>query len=117
MNSNSNSSKKGGPDIFTSIITNFPCELCPKIFIDNDNVIYMISVRHGFTLNVTIFIILPTNIYVQACNEPWYCHCGTNTLFAFGNLNNENFLAFISSNSNEKFKKFSDSQTTPRFST
>lgn len=39
MNSNSNSSKKGGPDTFTSITTNFPCELCLKNVIDNDNVI------------------------------------------------------------------------------
>ena len=34
--------------------------------------------------------------YQQGCNEPWYCLSCTNTLFPFGNLNNQNFLTFIS---------------------
>ena len=33
--------------------------------------------------------------YLQGCNEPWYCLSCTNTLFPFGNLNNQNFQTFI----------------------
>ena len=36
--------------------------------------------------------------YLQGCNEPWYCLSCSNTLFPFGNLNNQNFLNFIGNN-------------------
>ena len=46
---------------------------------------YVISVKHGSTLNVTNLIILITN---------------TTILFPFGNLNNQKFLVFINNNNN-----------------
>ena len=36
--------------------------------------------------------------YLEGCNEPWYCLSCSNTLFPFGNLNNQNFLNFIGNN-------------------
>ena len=37
-------------------------------------------------------------MHLQGCNEPWYFLSCTNTLFSFGNLNNQNFLNFIGNN-------------------
>ena len=45
---------------------------------------------------------------LQGCNEPWYCLSSTNTLFPFGNQNNQNFRTFIDNNNtvnNNKKKK------------
>ena len=36
--------------------------------------------------------------YIKGSNEAWYCLSCTNTLFLFGNLNNQNFLKFIGNN-------------------
>ena len=36
--------------------------------------------------------------YLQGCNEPWYCLSCTNTLYPFGNFNNQNFLNFTGNN-------------------
>ena len=36
--------------------------------------------------------------YLQDWNETWYCLSCTNTLFPFGNLNNQNFLDLIDNN-------------------
>ena len=52
----SNNSKKREPD---TMIRKFPCTLCPKIVIDNDNAVLC---DQGSVLNVTILIILITNI-------------------------------------------------------
>ena len=56
----SNSSKKQGPD---TTITKFPCKLCPKMSVTVIMQFYVISAKHESTLNVTILIILITNIY------------------------------------------------------
>ena len=58
---------------------------------------YVISVKHGSTLNVTMLIILITNIYKVATNHGISC---TTMLFPFGNLNNQKFLGFINNNNN-----------------
>ena len=55
----SNSSKKREPD---TTIAKFPCKLCSKNVSDDDNAILCDFVKHGYTLNVTILIILITNI-------------------------------------------------------
>ena len=36
--------------------------------------------------------------YIKGCNELWYCLSCTNTLFPFGNFNNQNFLNSIGHN-------------------
>ena len=56
MNSKNNSSSNKGKSIF-------PCKLWPKNVTDNDDAIYVTSVKHGFTSNVTILTILTVNIY------------------------------------------------------
>ena len=58
---------------------------------------YVISVKHGSTLNVTMLIILITNIYKVATNHGISF---TTMLFPFGNLNNQKFLGFINNNNN-----------------
>ena len=59
--------------------------------------------------------------YLLGCNEPWYYLPYSNTLFPFGNLNNQNFLNFIGNNntitsSETKFKQFPAFETTTRLS-
>ena len=62
---------------------------------------HVISVKHGSTLNVTILIILITNIFgYKGCKEPWHCLSCSTRLFPFGNLNNQKFLGFINNNNN-----------------
>ena len=59
---------------------------------------YVICVKHGSTLNVTILIILITNIYKVAMNHAMVLPLYTRMLFPFGNFNNQKFLGFINNN-------------------
>ena len=91
MNSkNSSSSNKQTESIF-------PCKLCPKNVTDNDNAILcdLCQTRVHIKCNRLNYMDYK---YLQGCNEPWYCLSCSNTLFPFGNLNNQNFLNFIGSN-------------------
>ena len=74
----------------------FPCKLCPKNaknMTDNDNAILcdLCQTQRHTKCNHLSYIDYK---YLQGCNEPWYCLSCTNTLFSFGNLNNQTFLNF-----------------------
>ena len=90
MNSNNNSSKKQREPIF-------PCKLCPKNVTDNDNAILCNLCQTWVHIKSNHLNYMDYR-YVQGCNEPWYCLSCSNTLFPFGNLNNQNFLNFIDNN-------------------
>ena len=88
MNSKNNSSiSKGEPK--------FPCKLCLKNVTDNDNAIWCDLCQTWVHIKCNHLNYMDYK-YQQGCNEPWYCLSCTNTLFPFGNLNNQNFLTFIS---------------------
>ena len=92
MNSKNNSSsinKQGEPI--------FPCKLCPKNVTDNDNAILCDLCQTWVHIKCNHLNYMDYK-YLQGCNEPWYCLSCSNTLFPFGNLNNQNFLNFIGNN-------------------
>ena len=57
---------------------------------------YVLSVKHGSTLNLIILIIMITKGY----KEPWSCLSCSIMLFPFGNLSNKNCLGFINNINN-----------------
>ena len=90
MNS-SNSSKKRKPD---TIITQFPCKLCPKNRSDNDHAILCDLCQTWVHIKFNHLNCIDYK-YLQGFNEPWYCLSCITMLFPFGNLNNQRFLGFI----------------------
>ena len=64
-NTNNSSKKRGVPDSDTTIYVNYALKMSVTTIIK----FYVISVKHGSTLNVTILIILITNIYKVAMNH------------------------------------------------
>ena len=62
----SSSSRKRGRNYF---VTKFPCKLCLKMSVTMIMQFYLISVKHGSTLKVTILIILITDIYNVVTNH------------------------------------------------
>ena len=90
MNSKSISNINKGEPIF-------PCKLCPKSVTDNDNAI-LCDLCQTWVLIKCNHLNYMAYKYLQGCNEPWYCLSCSNTLFPFGNLNNQNFLNFIGNN-------------------
>ena len=112
MNSKNSSSRNKGESIFS-------CKLCPKKLLHEDAILrdlcqtwVHIKCNH---LNYIDYKDL------QSCNEPWYCLSSTKKLFPFGNLNNQNIPTFFGNNNTinskeAKFKEFSASEITPRFS-
>ena len=67
-NTNNSSKKRGGHDSDTTI-TNFHVNYALKMSVTMIMQFYVISVKHGSTLNVTILIILITNIYKVVMNH------------------------------------------------
>ena len=90
MNSKNNSSSNNGEPIP-------PCKLCPKNMTGNDNAILYDLCQTWVHIKCSHLNYMDHK-YLQGCNEPWCCLSFTNTLFPFGNLNNENFLNFIGNN-------------------
>ena len=72
----------------------FPCKLCPKNVTDNDNAILCDLCQTWVHIKCNHLNYMDYK-YLQDWNEPWYCLSCTNTLFPFGNLNNQNFQTFI----------------------
>ena len=91
MNSRNNSSinKQGEPI--------FPRKLCHKNVTDFDNAILCDLCQTWVHIKCNRLIYMDYK-YLQGCNEPWYFLSSTNTLFPFGNLNNQNFLNFFGNN-------------------
>ena len=87
MNSNSNSSSKNGESLF-------PCKLWSKNLNDNDDTILYDLCKTCKQCNHLNCIDYK---YLQGCNKS-YVSCLINALFPVGNLNNQNFLAFIADN-------------------
>ena len=75
----------------------FRCKLCPKNVTDNDNAILCDLCQTWIHIKCNHLNYMDYK-YLQGCNEPWYCLSCSNTLFPFGNLNNQNFLNFIANN-------------------
>ena len=75
----------------------FPCKLCPKNVTDNDNAILCNLCQTWVHIKCNHLNYMDYK-YLQGCNEPWYCLSCSNTLFPFGNLNNQNFLNFTGNN-------------------
>ena len=75
----------------------FPCKLCPKNVSDNDNAILCNLCQTWVHIKCNHLNYMDYK-YIQRCNEPWYYFSCSNTLFPFGNLNNQNFLNFIGNN-------------------
>ena len=59
MNSNNNSKKRGPIPLLQSFHVNYALKMSMTMIMQ----LYVIFVKHGSTLNVTILIILVTNIY------------------------------------------------------
>ena len=102
---NSNSSKKGIP--------RFPWKPYPKSVSGNDDAILCDLFQTWVNIKCDHLNYYDCK-YLQGCNKPWYCLSCTNTLFTFGNLNNQIFLAFFSGNVSEK-RQLSDYEIFPRF--
>ena len=97
MNSNSNSSKKGGFDISTSIITKFPFKLCSKNVSDNAKAILRSLMDHIKCNHLNH----NDKKYLQDFNEPWYCLSCINMHFPLVNSSSQKWVAFISNNSKQ----------------
>ena len=78
------------------LLQNFHVIYAPKMSVTMIMQFYVISVKHGSTLNVNLNYI--DYKYLQGCNEPWYCLSCTTMLFPFDNLNNQKFLGFVNNN-------------------
>ena len=93
MNSKSsnNNNKKG------ELTATFSCKLCPKNISDNDHAILRVLCQTWVHSKCNHLSYIDYT-YLQSCDKPWYCLSYTNTLFAFGNLNNQNCLTFTGDN-------------------
>ena len=90
MNSKKNSSSSTGQPIFSG-------KLCPKNVTDNENAILCDLCQRWVHIKCNDLNYMDYK-YLQGCNKPCYCLSSTNTLFPFGNLNNQNFLNLIGNN-------------------
>ena len=90
INSKNNSSSNKGEPIFH-------CNLCPKNVTDNDNAVLCDLCQTWVHIKCNHLSCLDRK-YLQGCNKPWYWLSCTNTLFPFGNLNNQSFLNLIGNN-------------------
>ena len=75
----------------------FPCKLCPKTVTECDNAILCDLCQSWVHIKCSHLNYMDHK-YLQGCNESWHCLSCSNTLFPFGNLNNQNFLNFIGNN-------------------
>ena len=88
-NNNSSINKQGEPI--------FPYKLCPKNVTEKENAILCDLCQTWVHIKCNHLNYMDYK-YLQGCNEPWYCLSCSNTVFPFGNLNNQNFLNFIGNN-------------------
>ena len=74
-----NSSSTTKNEDLMQLLQNFHVIYAPKMSVTMIMQFYVISVKHGSTLNVNHNYI--DFKYLQGCNDPWYCLSCTTVLF------------------------------------
>ena len=79
------------------MIQQFPCSVCHKSIGDKENSIFCDLCKLWVHIKCSKLSYIDYQ-YLSGCNDPWYYLYCNSEIYAFGSLNKQNFMIFITEN-------------------